>query len=192
MNEISPVSFLKIILPDRGLYAAFIVEANGRKYNVFASSPEELWKIMHRADQRGHTAYHACATFKSRGRRTKENAFCAKSFWIDVDVKPNDLAQGYPDVVTAAQDVMRFVRIVRLPHPLPIYSGHGLQIYWPLNQTLERAMWERYAEGLKAQCRKHGLRADESRTADISSVLRTPGTHHRKDPQNPRLVFICG
>jgi hypothetical protein len=38
----------------------------------------------------------------------------------------------------------------------------------------------RYALGLKALCKKLGLHADPTRTADISTVLRTPGTHHRK------------
>jgi signal transduction histidine kinase len=33
---------------------------------------------------------------------------------------------------------------------------------------------------LKALCIKHDLYADPTRTADISTVLRTPGTHHRK------------
>ena len=36
--------------------------------------------------------------------------------------------------------------------------------------------WARYAHGLKILCVKHGLHADPTRTADISSVLRTPGT----------------
>jgi hypothetical protein len=59
-------------------------------------------------------------------------------------------------------------------------SGLGLHIYWPLQETLDRKTWERYARGLKALCTKYGLHADPTRTADISTVLRTPGTHHRK------------
>jgi hypothetical protein len=38
-------------------------------------------------------------------------------------------------------------------------------------------------------CNKHGLHADHSRTTDISSVLRPPGTHHRK--RKAREV-LCG
>jgi hypothetical protein len=53
-------------------------------------------------------------------------------------------------------------------------------VYWPLQDVLDAEIWERYARGLKALCVKHGLHADPTRTADITSVLRTPGTHHRK------------
>src|SRR6516165_2861984 len=45
---------------------------------------------------------------------------------------------------------------------------------------LDRKIWERYAQGLKNLCHQLELRVDQSRTADISSVLRTPGTHNRK------------
>jgi hypothetical protein len=49
--------------------------------------------------------------------------------------------------------------------------------------------WKRYAEGLKAACRHHGLHAGPETTADIASILRPPGTHHRKGV--PKLVE-CG
>jgi hypothetical protein len=49
-----------------------------------------------------------------------------------------------------------------------------------LEYPLDRGTWERHARGLKALCIKHGLHVDHNRTTDISSVLRTPGTHHRK------------
>jgi hypothetical protein len=38
-------------------------------------------------------------------------------------------------------------------------------------------------------CNKHGLHADHSRTTDISSVLRPPGTHHRKGKARE---VLCG
>ena len=43
--------------------------------------------------------------------------------------------------------------------------------------------------GLKTLCIKRGLHADHSRTTDISSVLRTPGTHHRKGEAKE---VLCG
>jgi hypothetical protein len=56
----------------------------------------------------------------------------------------------------------------------------GLHIYWPLVAVLEPRIWKRYAEGLKALCARHELQADPSRTSDIASILRPPGTHNRK------------
>lgn len=52
---------------------------------------------------------------------------------------------------------------------------------------LDPETWARYAQGLKTLCVKHSLHADPTRTADISSVLRTPGTHNRKSGA-PRAV----
>jgi Virulence-associated protein E len=51
---------------------------------------------------------------------------------------------------------------------------------------LDPVTWNLYARGLKNLCAKYELHADPSRTADISSVLRTPGTHNRKHrPERP-------
>ena len=53
-------------------------------------------------------------------------------------------------------------------------------MYWPLAEMVHLSTWENYANGLRALCVMHGLQVDHSRTADVSSVLRTPGTHNRK------------
>jgi hypothetical protein len=183
--------FLRMILPDQGHYVAWIKTCDGRKYNRFASTIEDLWTIIKEADGAGHSAYHACASFKEarhdprgtprsqrRFGRTKHNCLGAKSFWLDVDA-----GQGkpYPDRACASQAVAAFCQVTGLPPPIVVVSGFGIHCYWPLEQMLDWETWERHARGLKALCVKHGLHADPTRTADITSVLRTPGTHHRKD-----------
>ena len=82
-----------------------------------------------------------------------------------------------------------FAARLNLPAPMVISSGSGLHVYWPLNQALDRPTWERYAHGLKYLCERHGLQADPARTADISSVLRTPGTRNRK--RHPVQIVEC-
>jgi hypothetical protein len=181
--------FLELILPDEAPYVAFIVGAT-RKSNVFTSTREELWQTIKTADAAGGTAYHACAGYKEarydplgappaerRYGRTKRNARGAKAFWLDIDAGPG---KSYPDSKVAVRAVVEFCRATGLPRPLIVLSGLGLHIYWPLIETLDPETWGRYARGLKALCVKHGLQADPARTADITSVLRTPGTHHRK------------
>ena len=78
---------------------------------------------------------------------------------------------------------------LKLPSPLIVWSGDGLHVYWPLELSLDRGTWDRYARGLKALCIKYGLHVDHNRTTDISSVLRTPGTHHRK---RQAKEVLCG
>src|SRR5262249_25062818 len=53
---------------------------------------------------------------------------------------------------------------------------------------VDPATWKRYAEGLKAACVSHALQAGPERTADIASILRPPGTHHRKS--TPKIVEV--
>src|SRR6185369_16207239 len=69
--------FLRLILPAQGPYVAMIRETGGRKYNVFAETIEELWSIIRKADDAGHTAYHACAAFQE-ARRDPRNTPPAK------------------------------------------------------------------------------------------------------------------
>jgi hypothetical protein len=190
-------AFLSLILPQEGPYAAFIVKKDAtRKYVDFASSIQELWHIIQVADTAGHTAYHACASYKEarydpkgtppaqrRYGRTKHNARCARAFWLDVDAGSD---KPYSDWNAAARAVEQFCQTTGLPRPVIVLSGAGTHVYWPLVETLLPEIWQRYAFGLKTLCKKYGLQADPVRTADITSVLRTPGTHHRKS--GTRLV----
>jgi hypothetical protein len=189
--------FLRLILPEEGPYAAFIFEKDGvRKRVEFAGEISELWEIIKAADTAGHTAYHACAAYNEarydprgtppaqrRYGRTRRNVCGAKSLWLDVDAGPG---KPYADWKEAARAVAEFCRTIGLPRPLIVQSGSGIHIYWRLNRTLDPETWQRHADGLKALCVKHGLKTDPTRTADITSVLRTPGTHHRKS--GSRLV----
>jgi hypothetical protein len=134
--------------------------------------------------------YHACAAFKEarndpsgtpdglkRFGRTKHNASGAKSFWLDIDA---GTGKQYAAQQKALDAFAEFCRTLKLPLPIVVSSGSGLHVYWPLTQTLDPDTWSRYADGLKRLCAQHDLFADPARTADISSVLRTPGTSNRK------------
>jgi Domain of unknown function (DUF927) len=175
--------FLKHILPSEGYYAAFILET---KRHYFTRSLDEVAAQILRADGAGKTVYHACASFKQPTKRAKDNAFGAKSFWLDIDAGEG---KGYVDATAAFHATQRFCETTRLPEPVFVASGAGLHCYWPLQATLAPPEWKRYAEGLKALCHREGLVSDPSRTADISSILRPPGTHNRKSG-TPVLVQV--
>jgi hypothetical protein len=186
------LAFLNLILPERGFYIASIKNPRGKGFlpNRFAATPEALWAILEEADRDGYESYHACASFKEerndprgtpagqkRFGRTKHNVLGVKSFWLDIDVGPE---KGYSDQGAATDALRTFCAKLHLPPPIIVSSGSGLHVYWPLQQMLDRATWERYARGLKTLCVRDGLHVDPTRTADTSSVLRTPGTHNRK------------
>jgi len=181
--------FLELILPEEGPYAAFIVKPDS-KYNEFAPTIAELLERIKRADAAEYTAYHACASFKEprhdpkgmppaqrRYGRTKHNTHGSKVLRLDVDAGSG---KPYPDWQAAAGATIAFCKATGLPIPLPVLTGFGLHLYWALDRTLDPDTWERYARGLQALCVKHGFHVDPACTTNISGVLRTPGTHHRK------------
>ena len=191
--------FLQLILPEEGPYIAWIKKSNEKKFNVFVSAISELWVVIKRANDAGHSVYHACANFhearhdpigtphaQRRYGRTKRNVRGAKALWLDIDAGPG---KPYANAEEAHHALLDFCKKANLPSPLIVWSGNGLHAYWPLECSLDRGTWERHAHGLKTLCIKQGLHADHSRTTDISSVLRTPGTHHRKGEAKE---VLCG
>lgn len=190
------VRFLKLILPDRGYYIAAVKRPGGKggfKPSIFAANIEDLWSALQEHDRNGWETYHACASFKEalsdppgatqkRLGRTHANALGAKAFWIDLDAGKDDKGKPkpYASQEEAGAALKRFLKATGLPIPMVVHSGYGLHVYWPLVEMLDPATWKRYAEGLQALCVKHGLHVDPTRTADISSVLRTPGTNNHK------------
>ena len=187
--------FLRLILPEEGdgygdgYYVAAIRTRRGFKH-VFATNVEELWGVIESADRDEFDTFHACASFKEpfsdpqgtppgqrRFGRTKHNVLHVKVFFLDIDVGPEKV---YLDLSHAAAALAAFCNTLKLPSPIIVRSGSGLHAYWPLQQTLDPDTWQCYATGLKNLCQLHGLHVDPARTADISSVLRTPGTRNRK------------
>lgn len=187
----TPVDFLRLILPPAGPYA-LLVRAQGRNkpHNEFAPTLEALWQQMASWEARGAEVWHACASFKRpendpRGTkqgdrrlgRTGHNIALVKALWLDVD---GGEGKPYADARAAAEAVLAFARAAELPMPILVASGAGVHAYWPLREAMLPSQWKVLAKKLKLLCRQHNLEADPARTADTSSVLRTPGTHNYK------------
>jgi hypothetical protein len=197
--------FLRLILPEHGPYALTVALSSGATFNEFAATIEDLWRKQAQWDARGATVYHACASFKqakhdskttSRGARrfgrTAHNVAFLKAFRLDIDAgpaKPGSPPKPYKTALEAAKALLAFCQAAGLPEPMIVSSGNGLHAYWPLETALPPDEWRRYANGLKALCRRLNLRADAGKTADVSAVLRTPGTHNRKNGERQVRIF---
>jgi RecA-family ATPase len=187
-------TFLELILPSQGYFCAAIKTAARKFTHRFASTHRELAEILLEADAKGLTAYHACASYKTSRRRIDEkgvphwreatNVYLVKALWLDVDltkkIPGGEIVQVYPDIKEASRALTTFSRSEGLPLPVIVYSGGGLQVYWPLQQELTREEWLLYARGLREAARERGLEFDPVRTCDAASILRPPGTHNRK------------
>lgn len=190
--------FLQLILPSQGWYVAFARSGPTRR-QVAVSSVDSLMHTLEQLNAKGLDAYHACSSYAEarvwnahKGKweiRTHENVLLVRSLWADVDTREVGKSNApYADREEAYVALGRFCKAASLPLPMVVSSGGGLHLYWPLAEALDITSWGNYAHALKSAMELHGFHADPSRTADASSVLRTPGlTHHKSG----RLVE-CG
>lgn len=136
-------------------------------------------------------------------QRTAEDALGASCFWVDLDCGPDKATpdkdgkvKGYIDQKTAVDALIEWCKAVGLDKPnVLVNSGGGIHAYWTFERFIEKAEWKALAESLKALTQNPGgdikpLRADGSRTADIASFMRMPGTTHLKDPSDPKPVEV--
>ena len=131
----------------------------------------------------GSDVYFACAEFRSSEQRKACNASGAFAFWLDIDCgdeKATD-QKGYKTQDAARTALQEFCAKNSLPAPTHIVlSGSGLHVYWVVTECIGAPLWQNTARKLKELTGASGFLVDPSRTADIASVLRIPGTYNYK------------
>ncbi|MEI8266079.1 MAG: phage/plasmid primase, P4 family [Betaproteobacteria bacterium] len=160
--------------------------------NVPVSSIEQACEKAQWHLKKGADVYFGCAEFSTNGTRKADNAVSASAFWLDIDCGQDKAAagKGYLDVAEAQVAVSNFCGEAELPEPTHLVnSGGGLHAYWALSSAVDAQEWIALARQFKDLTQRLCLMADPSRTADIASVLRLPGTLNFKyDP--PREVEL--
>ena len=182
------LNFFEKVLPPHGLYCACAKKRGGGMEQTFHETIESLWTTLKEADRAGRETYFAPASFSSNDRTTEA---CAerRSLEIDIDFGAGHARPGYATAEEAKDALKEFCEAVPMPMPMVSKSGGGFHVWWTFKEALSRAKWQRYADGLKAACLKHGLRADHSLTINPVHILRAPGTMNRKLPA-PRPVEL--
>jgi hypothetical protein len=150
-------------------------------------------------DAAGHNVFFACASYipgphdPATGKMHRAQKYVAyvRSFWADLDVGVDEPGKSpkYPTQRAAARAIIQFSAAIGLPKPFLVNSGRGVHAYWPMDADMVASVWKATAMALKRALAAFGVAADPSRTADEASVLRPPGTHHRKaDPRPVKLI----
>lgn len=126
--------------------------------------------------------------------RRIDNVARHKSFYIDVDVKPEDLAHGY---ATSEEAVKEFVRIrneIGLPRQtFVVASGSGgFHAHWCLSEPAQSERWEKLSGALAAAFLAKGFRGDTQCIVDRVRLLRPPGTFNHKRADAPQAVRLFG
>ncbi|MES2498890.1 MAG: hypothetical protein V4570_00015 [Pseudomonadota bacterium] len=166
--------------------------ANHTFNNIPVTGFTEATRLTTAVSKQGNEAYFACAEFITTNNREASNAAGASCLFFDIDCGKNKALAGigYETEIAAVKELEQFCQDTGIPYATHIvFSGSGLHVYWAFDSFVERATWQTYAKKLKALSRARVFLVDHSRTADIASVLRVPGTlNYKYSP--PRLVTL--
>lgn len=123
-------------------------------------------------------------------KRDAPNATLLKALWLDVDVKTPP--KGYTDPKEARRAIIQFCTDAKLPLPSALVNSGsgGVHVYWISDKPLTVDEWRPYAEGLRAEADRLGLRCDLGVTTDCARILRVPGTFNRKIKGQDRPVVV--
>lgn len=174
--------FLAAILPSQGVYISAEVNANGAWIHRLHYTTSTMATAIQSLDSRGATVYHACASYNppetNKVARTAANAAFVRSQWLDIDCGPS---KEYADQREALAALAAFCDAVSLPRPLVVSSGRGIHAYWTFTEDVPASVAVRVSQGFRTLMQQHGLKADNSRTCDLASVLRPVGSTWRKE-----------
>ena len=106
------------------------------------------------------------------GGRRAENVLCGRTHWLDCDVGRD----GFASKADALQQLARLCGTLGLPAPILVDSGGGIHVWFVFDEAVTPDRWRPVAQRLKDVCRAQNFAADPSRTADIASLMRLPGT----------------
>jgi hypothetical protein len=185
---VQTAEFFEVVLPAQGLRCVAILNKNTHGFvHKFYGDSDAAAEVTRHLDKRGDVpVYFACASFLTDVNRKGDNVAAVRSFWLDLDCGAD---KPYPQQSDAIKALAEFRRRLNLPLPYLVDSGRGLHAYWPMDADMTPDEWRDVANDLKMATRVLGLQVDQSRTADIASVLRAVGTHHRKgEPKEVRLL----
>lgn len=175
--------------PDRIHQIGTLDRLTGKFKNKHVGSVSAALVMATDLSNSGIETYFACAEYLTPNSRISVNASGAWAFWMDIDCGDNKAAdgKGYSNETDAIVALNQFCTDAELSMPTHVVSsGSGLHVYWALDGVVLREPWLASAAKLKALTKTLQFLADDSRTSDIASVLRIPGTLNFKyDPPRP-------
>jgi uncharacterized protein (DUF927 family) len=176
-------NFYEKILPSKGVYCVTAISGGAR--NHFCESLDQLLELIESLKSKSNV-FFAVSTFQSYSRKA-DNAVYVRSFFVDLDTGEG---KPYASKVEAASGLDKFLETTGLPPPVMVDSGNGIHAYWPLGEDIPVTDWQPYAEKFKAFCISQGLGIDPVVTADVSRVLRCPGTYNFKTDPPPEVLLL--
>lgn len=184
------LEFLQRILPTSGFYAFFATGKDRIPHQKLYGSIEELAEACLDYDKRGVNAYYGISSYQTIHNRTQENIHATKVIPVDVDCGPG---KPYATQAEAAQALLKFVQVNKLPPPMVVSSGGGLHGYWLLTAEVDQTAWKEVAFALRDAAIQQGFYIDTGKTGDGACVLRPAGcSNYKLDSPRPVRVVSVG
>lgn len=192
--------FLELLLPTSGIICTATPQGTGWSNKRHATIPDAISHINY-ATYQGLPAYFAMATYEAEqvwdhsanngaGKfrfRTQANTQYIRSFYLDLDVDPQD-PKKFNSKEDALAQLKAFVYKIGMPPPMVVDSGGGIHVYWPFFAHVTTAEWRPAADKLKAICTAEDFKADRSLTSDQARVLRCIGGFNTKRDAPVKLL----
>lgn len=208
------LDFLSVLHPPGSTFSVCAFREHVLPAVEFALTPEEGWANAARIDASAQYdgVYHCVPNLKAKpetGRGTAKDALNVCAVWADVDaldfeplssavteqmkVTPsrtdakNEVWKNVPQEQkdTALSAVRLLIESVPCgPPSILVFSGRGYHPYWLLTKSSENL---ELARSVNREIMRivHG-----DNCADLARVLKVPGTHNRKNPDQPVLSEI--
>jgi hypothetical protein len=129
---------------------------------------------------------------RRRGRGSERDVTRWSGFSLDLDVKPG----GFRSLAEAEAFIDSFSTLIGMRPAVVIFSGHGVQPIYMVDEPLDdRAWWARACRAsrqigrLAAETAHHFSGATIDTVSDLSRLVRVCGTTNWKDPDNPMPTF---
>jgi putative DNA primase/helicase len=169
-----------------------------RKHSVWLQRTDDILSMAEVGCKMQHDLYIGCGTSPQdvgTNQRCKADEIAGiGAVWADIDVKSpvHTKTNLCPDIETA----IIWARALRPVPDFIINSGHGLQLWWALDEfwSFIDSNDRETAAGFVARWREWLRFAapawEIDATQDLSRIMRLPGTWNYKDRSDPRPVEI--
>lgn len=186
--------FISRVVPDDGTYflATSYIKNDGKTgaRHTTLENIDAIKPTVNKFIARKRDIYFAVGSYVDNKNRKRSNAKSKKCLYLDLDWGSS---KGYPDSKAALAALYGFIKDTGLPPAsLMVGSGNGIHVYWTFEKAIPISEWVPLATALKEKCIAYGLDIDHQCTADISRILRVPGTANYKDPAHPKRVRVIG
>jgi len=201
------IDLIHHVVPSGGWYCAIGIPAGKNKGPItkFTKDTDELKALFEGFIKAGHHTYFALAKYTEdatkplpEGGRKIIHTESLQSLWLDIDCgagkdkeieQSTGLPKGYAGKKEGYQAAKKFWKLLDLPDPTVVDSGHGLHLYWAFSEEVPRDKWIPLADRLKEVCVTQKFAADPH-VFDAARMLRVPDSYNVKtDP--PKKVTVA-